>query len=80
MNKLFVIIIFLSLIASSCNKQIDAIQPLTKVSAEGELSSLAGIIETTVGNYTLLASSGNFTPYDQPMLNISEGCGNNVTL
>ncbi|MBV4359250.1 RagB/SusD family nutrient uptake outer membrane protein [Pinibacter aurantiacus] len=79
MNKLFVII-FLSLIVASCNKQIDAIKPLTKVSAEGELSSLAGIIETTVGNYTLLASSGNFKPYDLPGLNISEGRGNNVTL
>lgn len=79
MKKSF-IILFSSLTIVACNKQIDAIKPLTQVDAEGELSSVAGIVEATVGNYTLLQGYSFITPYDGPMMNIGEGRGNNVTL
>jgi hypothetical protein len=74
MRKLSIYLFIASLVATSCNKQIDSIKPLTKIDAEGELSTLGGIQEATVGNYILLANSG------EPMLNIGEGRGNNVTL
>lgn len=67
------------LIAVSCNKQIDSVRPLTKIDKEGELASLAGIEETTIGNYVLMQSSG-FNNYDVPMHDFAESRGNNVTL
>ncbi len=67
------------LIAVSCNKQIDSVRPLTKIDKEGELASLAGIEETTIGNYVLMQRSG-FNNYDVPMHDFAESRGNNVTL
>jgi starch-binding outer membrane protein, SusD/RagB family len=72
-------ILFVSLSIAACNKQIDEIKPLTKVDAEGELSSVSGIVEATVGNYSLLSGSGFFS-YSVPTLNIGESRGNNVAL
>ncbi len=72
-------LIFAGLMATACNKQIDSIRPLTKIDKEGELASLTGIEETTVGNYTLLQGSG-FNNYDVPMHDFAESRGNNVTL
>ncbi len=77
--KHITILILTGLLAASCNKQIDSVRPLTKIDKEGELSSLAGIEETTVGNYTLLQGSG-FNNYDVPMHDFAESRGNNVTL
>lgn len=63
----------------ACDKRIDEISPLIKVDKDGELSSAAGIVESTVGNYSLLRE--NSTPsYDEPLLNLSESRGNNITL
>ncbi|MDI3320837.1 RagB/SusD family nutrient uptake outer membrane protein [Pinibacter soli] len=78
--KKSIIIFFSSLTIIACNKQIDAIKPLTQIDAEGELSSVAGIVEATTGNYSLLQGYSFITPYDAPMINIGEGRGNNVTL
>lgn len=77
--KHITILILTGLLAASCNKQIDSVRPLTKIDKEGELSSLAGIEETTIGNYTLLQGSG-FNNYDVPMHDFAESRGNNVTL
>ncbi|WP_341837175.1 RagB/SusD family nutrient uptake outer membrane protein [Chitinophaga pollutisoli] len=77
--KHFSILIFAGLLATACNKQIDSIRPLTKIDKEGELASLTGIEETTVGNYMLLQGSG-FNSYDVPMHDFGESRGNNVTL
>ncbi|WP_346317683.1 RagB/SusD family nutrient uptake outer membrane protein [Chitinophaga sp. YIM B06452] len=74
-----IIIIFAGLLATACNKQIDSVRPLTKIDKEGELASLAGIEETTVGNYSLLQGSG-FNSFDVPMHDFAESRGNNVTL
>ena len=63
----------------ACNKQIDGIQPLTKIDQAGELATVAGVVETTVGNYTLLNGNG-FSSYAEPLIDISEARGNNVTL
>jgi len=76
-KSLFILLSFLTLAA--CNKQIDDIHPLTKIDKDGELASVAGIVETTVGNYSLLFGSG-FNSYDAPLMDISEDRGNNVTL
>ncbi|MBO9632376.1 MAG: RagB/SusD family nutrient uptake outer membrane protein, partial [Chitinophagaceae bacterium] len=73
------IIFYISILAVGCNKQIDEIRPLIKVDQDGELSSVAGITEATVGNYSMLRENGNAS-YDEPLLNISESRGNNVTL
>ena len=77
--KILSIIVLAAALALSCNKQIDDIRPLTKIDKEGELSSVAGIVEATVGNYSLLRGSG-FLNYDEAAANIAEGRGNNVTL
>ncbi|MGN7723760.1 RagB/SusD family nutrient uptake outer membrane protein [Chitinophaga sp. 22620] len=74
-----IIIILTGLLATACNKQIDSVRPLTKIDKEGELASLAGIEETTVGNYILLQGSG-FNNFDVPMHDFAESRGNNVTL
>jgi len=79
MKKAFPIILLPVVMLAACNKQIDDIRPLTKIDKSGELSSLAGIVETTVGNYALLSGSG-FANYDAPMQDIGESRGNNVTL
>ncbi len=73
------IIFFTSIMAAACNKQIDEIRPLIKVDQDGELSSVAGIVEATVGNYSMLRDN-NLASYDEPLANISESRGNNVTL
>lgn len=74
-----IIIIITGLLITACNKQIDSVRPLTKIDKEGELASLAGIEETTVGNYSLLQGSG-FNNFDVPMHDFAESRGNNVTL
>lgn len=74
-----IIIIITGLLITACNKQIDSVRPLTKIDKEGELASLAGIEETTVGNYSLLQGSG-FSDFDVPMHDFAESRGNNVTL
>ncbi|MBO9151355.1 RagB/SusD family nutrient uptake outer membrane protein [Chitinophaga sp. GCM10012297] len=74
-----IIFIFASLLVTACNKQIDSVRPLTKIDKEGELSSLAGIEETTIGNYVLLQGSG-FNYFDVPLHDFAESRGNNVTL
>jgi hypothetical protein len=76
-KTLFIFITVLAL--GACNKQIDDIRPLNKIDKDGELSSVAGVVETTVGNYVLLSASG-FAVYDEPYENIGESRGNNVTL
>lgn len=63
----------------ACNKQIDEIRPLTKIAKEGQLASLSGIVETTVGNY-LLFNPISFGVYDVPLQDLGESRGNNVTL
>lgn len=72
-------LIITGLLATACNKQIDSIRPLTKIDQEGELASLAGIEETTIGNYVLLQGYA-FTSFDVPMHDFGESRGNNVTL
>ena len=64
---------------AACNKQIDEIRPLTRIDKDGELASLGGITEATVGNYGLLAGSG-FDALDLPIQDLNEDRGNNVTL
>ncbi|WP_423735857.1 RagB/SusD family nutrient uptake outer membrane protein [Chitinophaga caseinilytica] len=72
-------LIITGLLATACNKQIDSVRPLTKIDKEGELASLVGIEETTIGNYVLMQGSG-FNDYDVPMQDFAESRGNNVTL
>ncbi len=70
------------ILTTACNKQIDAIKPLSYISAEGELSTLPGILETTNGNYTNLTNTGGAVfgnNYETVMHNISEFRGNNLT-
>lgn len=74
MKKILPILLPVLVLAAACNKQIDDIRPLTKIDKDGELASLAGIVETTVGNYYLLAG------FDVPLLDFGESRGNNVTL
>lgn len=78
MKKICYLLLPVMLLAA-CNKQIDDIRPLTKIDKDGELASLGGIIEATVGNYALLAGSG-FDNLDLPMQDFNEDRGNNVTL
>ncbi|SEW19566.1 RagB/SusD family nutrient uptake outer membrane protein [Chitinophaga arvensicola] len=59
----------------ACNKQIDEIKPLTKITAAGELSTVEGIEAVTVGTYATMSSS--FETYQQDM---GESRGNNITL
>jgi len=73
------IILLTGILATGCNKQIDSVRPLTKIDKDGELASLAGIEETTIGNYLLMQGSG-FNNYDVPMHDLGESRGNNVTL
>lgn len=77
--KYTIIIIITGLLVAACNKQIDSVRPLTKIDKEGQLASLTGIEETTVGSYSLLQGSG-FNYYDVPMHDLGESRGNNVTL
>lgn len=78
--KTVFIILFASILAVACNKQIDEIRPLTKIDQNGELSSVAGIVEATNGNYSLLRSSGiRDFDYEVAFAQISETRGNNVT-
>lgn len=67
---------------SSCKKELNAVQPLTYISQQGELATLPGILETTNGNYYNLSNTdgGIFgIPYAAVFHNISEFRGNNVT-
>lgn len=73
------IIFLISLLTIACDKKIDEISPLIKIDKDGELSSAAGIVEATVGNYSLLRDNSNAS-YDEPLVNLSESRGNNVTL
>lgn len=65
---------------SACNKQIDAIQPLNYVNAQGELSTFSGILEATNGSYTNLLNTagGNFDNYEEGMHTLSDTRGNNL--
>lgn len=75
----YIILLSALLVAAGCNKKIDEISPLTKIDKDGELASAAGIVEATVGNYSMLRQ--NLTgDYDEPLANLSETRGNNVTL
>ncbi|QEC45105.1 RagB/SusD family nutrient uptake outer membrane protein [Pseudobacter ginsenosidimutans] len=75
------IILCASVLIVACNKQIDEIRPLVKIDQEGELSSVAGIVEATYGNYSLLRDNNiRDMAYEQAWSNISESRGNNVTL
>lgn len=71
-------------ILAACNKQIDAIHPLDKISQQGEFSTLAGIIQATNGNYLNLTNTAGENPngndLEMDMHNICEFRGNNVTL
>jgi len=78
-KNLQILLPVLVLATVACNKQIDDIRPLTKIDKNGELASLAGIVETTVGNYALLNGSG-FATYDVSVQDLGESRGNNVTL
>ena len=78
MKKIFLLLLPVILLAA-CDKQIDAIQPLTKIDKDGELSSVAGILEATVGNYALITGSG-FADMSLPLQDLNEDRGNNVTL
>lgn len=71
--KKIIILAFISIVVTSCNKQIDAIRPLVRIDADGQLATLVGIQEATNGNYNLLNASG-------PLLNLSESRGNTVTI
>ncbi len=75
----YMILLSAMLVVAGCNKKIDEISPLTKIDKDGELASAAGIVEATVGNYSMLRHNLN-DDYDEPQLNISETRGNNVTL
>lgn len=77
--KNYAIIFLITLAAMGCDKKIDEISPLIKIDKDGELSSAAGIVEATVGNYSLLRDNSNAS-YDEPLVNLSESRGNNVTL
>ncbi|SFD22668.1 SusD family protein [Chitinophaga sp. CF118] len=77
--KNYAIIFLITVATMGCDKKIDEISPLIKIDKDGELSSAAGIVETTVGNYSLLRENSNAS-YDEPLVNLSESRGNNVTL
>jgi len=64
----------LVLLAAACNKQIDEIRPLTKVTADGELATISGIKAATIGTYYSLALSFEVLQQD-----LGEDRGNNVT-
>jgi hypothetical protein len=70
---------------TSCKKQFDSVQPLSLINSTGQLSSLAGILQATSGNYLNLLNGG--TPvqayiqgytYEFAWNIISETRGNNV--
>ncbi len=63
----------LVLLAAACNKQIDEIRPLTKVTADGELATVSGIQAATIGSYYILAGSFEYLQQD-----LGEDRGNNV--
>lgn len=79
MMRNYAILLLGLFIATGCNKRIDEINPLTKIDKDGELASAAGIVEATVGNYSMLRDN-SLASYDEPVLNLSETRGNNVTL
>ncbi|MBS0030490.1 RagB/SusD family nutrient uptake outer membrane protein [Chitinophaga sp. 22321] len=79
MMRNYAILLLGLFIATGCNKKIDEISPLTKIDKDGELASAAGIVEATVGNYSMLRDNSTAS-YDEPVLNLSETRGNNVTL
>ncbi len=78
MKKLIIPTLSLLTLAA-CNKQIDDIRPLTKIDQQGQLSSVTGIVESTVGNYLNLRG-GNPTYFDMALHAIGDSRGNNVTL
>lgn len=73
MKKLSYILLAVCIL-TACDKKIDEVRPLTKIDQEGELASLSGILETTVGNYMLLGAIA------YPVTDFGESHGNNVTL
>jgi len=73
----------LALVCSACNKQINDIKPLTQIDAQGQLSSVSGILQATAGNYTLIAASVGataITSYDLALNDVTETRGNNEKL
>ncbi|KAA2238537.1 RagB/SusD family nutrient uptake outer membrane protein [Chitinophaga agrisoli] len=74
MKRIHYYILIAALALSACDGKIDDIRPLTKIDKEGELSSLEGIEETTVGAYVML------TTLQRVWLDFGESRGNNVTL
>ncbi|HSC40521.1 MAG TPA: RagB/SusD family nutrient uptake outer membrane protein, partial [Chitinophagaceae bacterium] len=79
MKKLTTYILAAATVLSACNKQIDDIKPLTKIDQQGELSSVAGIVESTVGNYKNLSINGSLY-YDFALQDLADSRGNDVTL
>src|SRR5689334_1290122 len=79
MKKLTIYILAAATVFSACNKQIDDIKPLTKIDQQGELSSVAGIVESTVGNYKNLSINGSLY-YDLALQDLADSRGNDVTL
>jgi len=65
---------------TACNKQIEDIKPLTKIDQQGQLASVAGILQTTVGNYKMLTAGSSGYYYDLSIHTLGETRGDNVTL
>lgn len=58
----------------SCNKQVDEIKPLTKITADGELATVTGIEAATLGTYSTITAGLEYYEND-----FGESRGNNVT-
>ncbi|PUZ28651.1 hypothetical protein DCC81_03980 [Chitinophaga parva] len=58
----------------ACNKQVDEIKPLTKVTADGELATVGGIEAATLGTYAIMCGGLEYSQQD-----FGESRGNNVT-
>ncbi len=74
MKRIHYYILLATLALNACDGKIDDIRPLTKIDKEGELASLEGIEETTVGAYM------NIAALQRVWLDFGESRGNNVTL
>lgn len=89
MNKPLLLILTSIVIISStevsCNKQLDAVKPYNQVSQETQLSTKAGILEATRGNYLDFytqtdQTASAFLNYFYYWHNLAEFRGNNVVL
>jgi hypothetical protein len=71
--KLWLFVVLMSSVISSCNKKLDSLTPHNVTFEEQQFSSPAGYTKATIGNYALLG--GN---YETPWFNISEFRSDNV--